>query len=322
MFGVNYTMIPRFKNFSLPVRFIIIIGILFFNAVLFQSVATFIVMPFCNMDKIVKILGGEILTDKDRYIFLFVQAVTSAGMFAFTALLTAQIETYRVWRRLGLMVKPSLKFLVIAVVAILVAQGLIQVLVELTQKIPLPDSLKKIVDRGKQIDQLTNSLLSGTSVILFLTSTLVFAVIPALGEELFFRGLILGDMLKSKINPVVSIITTGFLFSLAHGEFDNFLAIWVLGCFLGYLYYSSGSLWVSVLAHFTNNFIVVILKYLYNTGVLKADISESDIPLAAVVISVVLFMGCVYVVYKWQNRYDFAVQLNDPPVSEEEEHDA
>ena len=313
-------MIPPFKNYPLGARLIIIFGLLLFNYIFFPSVASILVAPFYGMDRVTSIFAGNFSAEGDKYVFLFVQGMGSLGAFAFTSLLISQMETGFVMKRLGLNLKPGWKFTGIAVFAIIIAQVLSQFLVDLNQKIPLPQALKFLEEQGKQAEKITEAVLNGKSIMLFLANALVLAVIPAIGEEFFFRGLILGDLLKSKVNPWVAIISTGLLFSISHFEFNNLLAIWVLGSFLGYLYYVSGSLWLSVVAHFTNNFILVLFKYLYNSGYISSDIAEATFPLYATVISIVLFMFCLFILNRWRRQIDFTVQLSAPDPEEEEDY--
>jgi hypothetical protein len=120
------------------------------------------------------------------------------------------------------------------------------------------------------------------------------AVIPAVSEEFFFRGLLLGDLLKGKVHPVLAVGLTGFIFAISHAQFENTLAIWALGSFLGYLYYVSGSLWLPIMVHFVNNFLALLLKYLFNLGVISSDLAEAKTPLYATVISILIFSGFIF----------------------------
>ena len=90
---------------------------------------------------------------------------------------------------------------------------------------------------------------------------LVIAVVPAIGEELLFRGYLqqkLGNWLS---NPHTAILITAFLFSTIHFHFQGMIPRFVLGVLLGYLFYWSNSLWLPILAHFVNNAQAVIFSY-------------------------------------------------------------
>ena len=314
-------MIALLKKFPLSTRLIFIGAMFCINYVLFPVLASMLLLPFCGMDKVQSIFAGNIVTQSDKYIFLFVQGFASLGAFVFTSLLLAQLETRFVAKRMALGVTPAMRLVVMAVFAVLVAQVFIQFLVEMNQKIPLPDFFKVLIEQGKKQEAMEKALLQGGSILIFIVNVLVLAIIPAIGEEFFFRGLVLGDLLQSKINPVFSIAVTGLLFSIAHQQPDNFLAIWVLGCFLGFLYYISGSIWLSIAAHFVNNILVVVLQYLFSSGYLKTDISEAEMPLYVTLISFALFGGCLFVLNKWRRNVDFSLELDEPePLNEEEDY--
>ncbi len=83
-------------------------------------------------------------------------------------------------------------------------------------------------------------------------------LIPGIGEEYLFRGVIQGKFLQSGASVHVSIWATAFLFSFIHFQFYGFLPRMVLGALFGYLYYYSGNLWVPMLAHATNNLVATL----------------------------------------------------------------
>ena len=315
-------MIPAFRNLPLGIRLVFIFVLFSFNAILFGFVGTLFAAPFygMNLEKVTSICAGHFVTEGDKYGFLLVQGIGSLGMFGLTSLLISQLETGFIAKRLAMTMKPTLKLLAIAVISVLAAQLFIEFLVELNEKIPMPTALKFLAEQGKEAEEIEIALMKGHSPLMFMANTLVLALVPAFAEELFFRGLILGDLLRSKVNPVVAIVSTGLLFSIAHAQFNNILAIWVLGSFLGYLYYISGSLWLSVGAHFTNNFLLILLKYLYNVGFIKADVAEADVPLYATLISIALFLVCLFILNKWRRPVDFELELGDPDLINEENY--
>ena len=94
-----------------------------------------------------------------------------------------------------------------------------------------------------------------------LFTLLVVAVVPAIGEELLFRGYLQQKFGKWFGNMHTSIILTAFLFSAIHFHLDGFFPRFMLGILLGYMFLWSGSLWIPILAHFTNNAIAVIISY-------------------------------------------------------------
>ena len=92
-------------------------------------------------------------------------------------------------------------------------------------------------------------------------NVLVIAIIPAIGEELFFRGYLQEKMTQWLGKPDVAIIITAILFSAIHMQFQGFLPRFALGLILGYLFYWSGSLWLPIIAHLLNNAMAVTFSY-------------------------------------------------------------
>ena len=148
--------------------------------------------------------------------------------------------------------------------------------------------------------ELTNFFLSMNTTSELFFNLFLIALIPAIGEELFFRGVVqkkLGNILKS---PHVSVIITSFIFSAIHMQFFGFLPRFLLGIMLGYLFFFSRNLWTSILAHFINNAMGVLLMYSAFTENLNTDITnlentEISFTKAFFSISVVLFFYYLFI---------------------------
>jgi uncharacterized protein len=102
---------------------------------------------------------------------------------------------------------------------------------------------------------------------LFLTMGLM--VIIAVGEELAFRGYILGNLMDS-MNKWIALVLSAFIFSLFHSNNPAIDVIPLVNLFLGGLllginYIYTRNLWFGILFHFTWNF--------YQGGMLGYDVS-------------------------------------------------
>lgn len=86
---------------------------------------------------------------------------------------------------------------------------------------------------------------------------LMIAVIPAIGEELIFRGILQRHLYKIFRTSQIAIWVTAFIFSAIHFQFYGFLPRFILGLVFGYLFFWSGTLWLPVIAHFVNNAVPV-----------------------------------------------------------------
>lgn len=110
---------------------------------------------------------------------------------------------------------------------------------------------------------------------ILLSNAFSLALVPAICEELFFRGALQQLLCRSLRNHHVAIVLTAVVFSLLHGEVFAFLPRFVLGLVLGYVFYYGGSLWINILVHFTNNLMVVVLYRLASQGVIDVEMADS-----------------------------------------------
>ena len=100
-----------------------------------------------------------------------------------------------------------------------------------------------------------------------LPAILVIAVLPAIFEELLFRGIILNNI-EGEVGSVRTIFLVGFLFSLYHGSVEQTIYQFICGCLFALLAVRSRSITPVVLIHFINNAIILVL---YSFGALDAS---------------------------------------------------
>lgn len=89
-------------------------------------------------------------------------------------------------------------------------------------------------------------------------AVVVACILPAINEELIFRGL-LAKGLAQKLGNLPAVLLTGLLFALFHGSPLQTLHQFVLGCLLSMVAISSGSVVLPVLAHLFNNVVALVL---------------------------------------------------------------
>jgi len=127
----------------------------------------------------------------------------------------------------------------------------------------------------------------GEFVILFF----IIAILPAIGEEFCFRGWLQPALQKATGNAHVAIWISAFLFSAIHFQFFGFVPRMLLGAMFGYMMYWSNSLWVPVVAHFTNNGFMVIFMYLHQLKIVEFDAESTEaLPLVYVIPIAILFI--------------------------------
>ena len=108
----------------------------------------------------------------------------------------------------------------------------------------------------------TEAILGLNNIQDYLISLFIIGFLPALCEEALFRGGLQNFLTRSIRKPWLSIIVVSILFSALHFSFYGFLPRLFLGAMLGALYHYSGSIWLSIIAHFFNNALVVTVVYI------------------------------------------------------------
>ncbi len=134
---------------------------------------------------------------------------------------------------------------------------------------------------------------------------IVIALVPAICEEVLFRGLVQRSF-EMKMKPVWAALITGLFFGLFHVNPYALIPLVVLGFYFGFAVYKSNSILVSMVLHFTNNFISVILFFiignedLINSNV-KGDVDLSS-SLSVFVLLLALFIGILFLINWYYSR--------------------
>lgn len=118
----------------------------------------------------------------------------------------------------------------------------------------------------------------------FLLFTFTLAILPAIVEELFFRGLLL-ECFKG-VGVYLAIVVNALVFALYHCSVSQFVYQFIYGVMLGLLAIKSGSILPCVIAHFFNNFLVIILQYLK----VEIDLFNPLFIIIGLVVTVVCFL--------------------------------
>jgi membrane protease YdiL (CAAX protease family) len=177
---------------------------------------------------------------------------------------------------------PGWKPALMGMLSIVVLMPLLNAVVAWNQGLHLPDFMQGVESWMRESENsakiVTDKLLAGTSLVDLFLNLIIVAVLAGIGEELFFRGLlmrILTDVLKKKLGSTMkpwvmhaSIWTIAILFSAIHMQFFGFFPRMLIGAWFGYLLWWTGSIWVPVLAHFLNNALSTLTVFGQNKGVL------------------------------------------------------
>lgn len=208
----------------------------------------------------------------------FSQIIVSLSGFVFSALLLAYLFSGNTHQYLRMDKNPQVKFSIIAFFLVLVVFPLINMIGALNSELHFPEFLKEFENYLAQQDQtnerLMESFLADSNLRGLFVNIVMIGIIPAVGEELFFRGVVQTIFSRMTKNQHWGIWIAAVIFSLIHMQFTGFFPRVLLGAMFGYMLIWSGSMWVPIFAHFVNNVSAVIMYYFVNTGRLNKETLE------------------------------------------------
>lgn len=154
--------------------------------------------------------------------------------------------------------------------------------------------------KEEALRELTEQITRFESVGGLLVGMLVIAVLPAVGEELVFRGIIQRRLYTLAGNPHAAIWIAALVFSAIHVQFFGFFPRLLLGALFGYLYHWSGNLWYPVFAHFVNNGFTLLMLYLHQQGNVDVDIESIEtVPWS---LALGALIGCAALLYFFKQQ--------------------
>lgn len=97
----------------------------------------------------------------------------------------------------------------------------------------------------------------------YFANIIILALLPAIGEELIYRGIIFNG-LRRNVSDKAAVLISAALFTLMHGGLEQFVYPFILGIFFGWLVLRTGSTLSSIILHFCNNALVITLSFIEN----------------------------------------------------------
>jgi len=196
--------------------------------------------------------------------------------------------------------------ILLGVSALILSLPAITVIAEINKNIHLPEAFKNIENAIRKTEELAEALTSLfiniNSLSDFLLSILALSIIPAIGEEIIFRGFFQRELIQQTKNVHLSVWIAACVFSFIHFQFLGFFPRMILGALLGYMYVWSGSLLVPILMHFTNNALTLILLVAYRKEYISFDPESSkEIPYIVVLLTC---SACIGILYNRKKTYD------------------
>ncbi|MFK7774030.1 MAG: lysostaphin resistance A-like protein [Saprospiraceae bacterium] len=204
---------------------------------------------------------------------------------------------------------PKVYNLLLGSMLILAAFPLAQFVFWLNMKIPMPSFL---VEMEEGTAEMVRNLLLVDQPHELWFNLFIIAVIPAIGEEFIFRGILQKKLVEQLKNPHVAIWLAALIFSAIHMQFQGFLSRMLLGGILGYLYHWTGNLWVPIFAHLINNAVQIVGQYFFQKGIIDINmdsaIVEVNWPMTLIGLVVVGVMS--YVMIRLNKERDIPLEAD------------
>jgi len=217
-------------------------------------------------------------TNRYIYYFKYLQTFQHLSMFLIPALAVAFFMRGDIFSYLGLNKKPGMISALLSVLFIVFIIPLNSYLSWLNSGLDLPHWLgwleSWMVDKELESERLTQILMNASNMGILFINILIIAIIPAVGEEFLYRGVLQNIFTRWLRSGNMAVILTAFLFSAAHLQFYGFLPRFILGLGFGYMYLWSKNIWLPVLAHLVNNLVPVILSYFMGWDNINNTIDE------------------------------------------------
>lgn len=183
------------------------------------------------------------------FLITFLLYIATDAIFFLAVFLSAKASKTNLIKALKLDKKPTVKE---ALFAVLIALVCLFTFLQLTNS--FVNVLYNFGFSSVAEDVKINNFLS------YIYSVVVLCVLPAVFEEIMFRGLVQGSL--EKINKHFAVWISAFIFMIMHTNPDQTFYQFVLGVFLSYSFYYTRTLWVPIIIHFVNNFTIVTISFI------------------------------------------------------------
>jgi len=260
-----------------------------------------------SFSEISGVLSGPPAT-KHADVFKYFQIIQTTGLFVLPPFIAVRFFSDRPMQYLGFDKTPGRWSIVAVIVVVWVAIPFINFLTQVNQEIQLPEifgTLERwLMNREESARRITGQFLAADNLTGLAVNLFMVAVLPSVGEELVFRGIVQKVLARWTRNAHLGILIAAFLFSAMHVQFYGLIPRMFLGVMFGYLFLWSGSIWLPVLGHFINNASAVIYYYVSqeDASVHSGRFDALGTEISTVVISGAMIVLCFVIVYMDEQR--------------------
>ncbi len=274
----------------------------------FSLLAQGIIMLIYGFDLagFIELMNNPETFKNSKLALMLMQAISSIGAFILVPWLFIKFNLGSNFSEYFRLPDESLRPTLMAVVILFCFMVANSIVIEWNQNLVMPEFLSSFENwaqaKENQLRVLTEYLTTFSGIHEYLIGLFVIALVPAVGEELLFRGLIQRLFGKLTSNPHVAIWISAIIFGIFHFQFYGVVPRIFLGALFGYLFYWSGYLSLAMVGHFINNALTLTLVYFSQIKFLDYNIAaeESSPPIYVIII---FFIAGGLLLYLFRNLF-------------------
>jgi len=246
--------------------------------------------------------------------FRWSQFLSAVMTFIIPASVYGYLSDERPFHYLGLKRHARVLIFLIVIFLLVAAQPFAIYMGQLNQSAnfgPLQEGLKRMEELSENA---MNNFVRMNNPYDLMINLFIVAILPAIGEELFFRGALQNILERWTRVPWVAILISSLFFALLHLTAFKFLGILTLGAVLGTLFYITRNLWYNVFFHFLNNFMALLASYYATKYSMLKKLAEDDykVSLLAALASLAVTIGLFLLIRK-RTPYQPSTSTSQPP---------
>lgn len=293
------------------------------SVLIFMVAGIIAAIPFFGFDEIMNSVSTAASSRESVNFLKYFQVLQSIGLFVVPPFILAYLYHGNVGQYLQINRSTTGSSYLLASVSLLLVIPLINFLGDLNSQMSFPEAFSGIETWMRNMEDaaelMVEKFMNVEHASGYLFNLFMIAVLPAIGEELMFRGVFQRIFTTMTRNSHWGIWITAFFFSAMHMQFYGFVPRMVLGAMFGYLLVWTGTMWVPILAHFVNNAMGVTGFFLINKGVISGEVEEwgkGPEQWPTVLISLVAVVALLSVIYRHeQNKIKMPVNQDDSQAS-------
>lgn len=253
-------------------------------------------------------LASTVQDSRSVDLLKYLQLVQTLSLFIVPPVVFVFLEREKFTRYFGFDQPAGKIFYLVTFVMVIALMPVNNFLSHWNQNIVFPKALAGLEQilrsMEKSAEELTRVFMEMRSWGGYFFNIFLIALLPAVGEELTFRGVIQPLFIRWTRNAHAGIIITGAIFSFFHFQFFGFVPRWVLGIIFGYLFYWSRTLWVPMAAHFINNALAVTAYWLAGSEQVEREYDSIGVKDAYLLAGIIVLGVSLWWFYRNRKRPD------------------